>query len=121
MKRIRSSLVLFAASVVIAGAAPPQDGSASFHREMLTNSTGRIPLNLIPEPRLDLGPNTRLTGLFVDCAMPRQTWAMLNSSAPAQNLQAPVPPSLLPVTIPRRMNDPAVHEANFALLQLSFP
>ncbi|MDD5138866.1 MAG: hypothetical protein PHY43_01240 [Verrucomicrobiales bacterium] len=122
MRGVRNSLVLFAAGVVIAGAAPVQDESASFYQEMLTNSTARITLEMNAEPQLELGSNLQLTGLFVDCVMPQETWDMLDPSVPsARNPQELVPPSLLPVMPLRPINDPAVHEPDFALLRLSFP
>ena len=112
---------MFAASAGIAGAAPPPDTSTSFYREMLKDSTGRTPLYMTTEPRLDLGPNARLTGFFVDCAMPQQTWEMLNPPAPAGSLPKTVPPSLLPVMPLPPISNPAVQEPDFALLRLSFP
>jgi hypothetical protein len=115
-------LVLMAAGVLIAGAGPVQDEqSASFHQEMLTNATAPLILDLSAAPKFTLGPNTQLTGLFVDLAMPQQTWTMLDRSVPSQNSQEPVPPSRLPVMPPQPLSNPAVHEANFALVRLSFP
>jgi len=122
MKTVCNSLVLFAASVVIAGAAPVPDApSASVYHERLTNSIAPMTLSIKAEPEFVLGPNTRLTGLFVDCAMPQQTWDMLNPSVPSRNPQQAVPPSLLPVMPLRSISNPAVHEADFAVLRLSFP
>jgi hypothetical protein len=106
---------------MIAGVAPAQDASVSFHQEILTNSTAPLILDLSAEPEFVLGPNTQLTGLFVACAMPQQTWNMLDPSVPSRHPQAPVPPSLLPVMPLHPISNPAVHEADFAVLRLSFP
>ena len=122
MKGVRDSLVLFAASVIIAGAAPVQDEeSASVYQEMLTNAATVITLDIKAEPEFVLGSNARLTGLFVDCLKPQQAWDMLDPSVPSRNPQAPIPPSRLPVLPPHPMSYPAVHEPDFALLRLSFP
>lgn len=122
MKGVRNSLLLCAVSVVIAGAAPVQDEqSASVYHERLTNSTAPITLSIKAEPEFTLGPNLQLTGLLVDGARPQQTGDMLNPSVPSGNLQKSVPPSLLPVMPLRPISNPAVHEADFAVLRLSFP
>ena len=121
MKGVHNFFVLFATSVAIAGAAPVQDESASFTQEMLTYSNTRIPLEMNAEPVMTLGSNLQLDGLFVDCMMPQETWNMLDPSVPVLNPQPLLPPSLLPVTAPRPLSNPAVHEANFAVLRLSFP
>ena len=122
MKGIRNSLVLFAASVVMAGTALAQDQSISFDQILQAQSAAGVTWDVKGEPTVTLGPNTRLTGLFVDCFAPQQTWAMLNPSVPSRNLQTPLPTYLLPVTVPRPMSDPAaVHGTDFLLLRLSFP
>jgi len=124
MKGVRNSLVLFAASVVIAGAepvAPVVDESATFSQQLLTYSSVRAPLELNAEPQVSLGSNLQLDGLFVFCVKPQETWNMLDPSVPVLNPQKQVPPSLLPVTAPQPLNNAAVHEANFVLLRLSFP
>ena len=65
MKGVRNSLLLCAASVVIAGAAPVQDEqSASVYHERLTNSTAPITLSIKAEPEFTLGPNLQLTAYF---------------------------------------------------------
>jgi hypothetical protein len=112
---------LFAASVLIAGAAPVEDQTASFYQQMLTYSTPRTPLEINAEPELTFGPSLQFDGLLVDCIMPQETWNMLDPSVPVLNAQTPVPPSLLPVLPARPLSNPAVHEANFAVLRLSFP
>ncbi|HXI68976.1 MAG TPA: hypothetical protein VNN22_01325 [Verrucomicrobiae bacterium] len=121
MKGNSNHLVLFAASFMIAEVAPAQDASMSLHQEMLTNSAASIPLQMETGPKFDLGPNLQLTGLFVDCAMPQQTWNMLDPSLPSLNPAEPVPPSRLPVMPLPPISNPAVHEADFAVLRLSFP
>jgi len=122
MKAVRNSFVLFAASVVMSGAAQAQVESALFHEGMPTNSIASITLEMKTEPQLVLGSSMQFTGLFVDCVTPQQTWAMLNPSVPARNPQKPLPPSVLPVKAPSDVNSNlAVHEPDFALLRLSFP
>lgn len=121
MKGVRNYLVLCAASFMIAGVAPAQDASVSFHQETLTNSTFNITLKLEADPKLQWGPNLELTGLFVDLLRPQQTLMMLDPAVPSRNPTQPVPPSLLPVLPLQPLSHPAVHEANFALLRLSFP
>ena len=113
---------MFAAGVVMAGTAPAQDGSASFDRTMQAYSNEGMVLDVKAEPTLTLGAHTQVTGLLMDCSAPRQTWAMLDPFVPSQNPPAPVPPSMLPVTVPCSGDDPAaVHGANFMLLRFSFP
>jgi len=73
------------------------------------------------EPQVALGSGTHLSGLFIDCVTPRETWGMLNPSVPARDLPEPIPPYLLPVTAPSPINDPTVHQLDFALFRLSFP
>ena len=109
---------------MLAGTASAQDNdkSAAFDQGVQTNSTASITLDLKREPQLVLGVNTRITGLIVDCATPQQTWSMLNPSAPAQNPQPALPPSVLPLKALRAFNSNlAVHEPDFAIIQLSFP
>jgi len=116
--------MLFAASVMIAGAepvAPVMDESASFTQQLLTYSSVRTPLEMNAEPQVSLGSNLQLDGLFVFCVKPQETWNMLNPSVPVLNPQKSVPPSLLPVTAPQPLNNPAVHAANFVVLRLSIP
>ncbi len=121
MKGMSNKLALFAASFMIAGVALAQDKSVSFHQETVTNSTTNITFKLESEPKLQLGPNSELTGLFVDLLRPQETLMMLDPSVPSKNLTSPVPPSLLPVMPLQPLSNPAVHEANFAFLRLSFP
>lgn len=122
MKGVRNSVVLLAASVVMTGAAPTPDKSAAFDQAMQAFPSASITLDLKREPQLVLGTSTRITGLIVDCASPQRTWSMLNPSVPARNPQASLPPQkVLPVQAPRAFSSNlAVHEPDFAVIQLSF-
>jgi len=122
MSGVRNSLTLFAAGVVMAGTVQAQDKSASFSQIIQTNSNLAFTVDGRREPTLQLGSNTSLSGLFVDCSKPAQTWAMLVPSGPALDPQVAVPPARLPVSVPRSINDPAaVQGADFVILRLSFP
>ena len=111
--------MLFVVGVATAAGEPLLDQSVSFHQEMLTNSTTPLIVEQA-EPEFMMGPNTHITGLIVDCAMPLETWDMLNPAVHSPPLEPQIPPSLMPLTPPPRAGDPAVHEANFALLRFSF-
>jgi hypothetical protein len=124
MRGVSYSLVLLAASIVIVRAepaAPLPDQLVSFSQEMLTYAHQREPQEMNAEPGFKLDSNLQFDGLLVDCFMPQETWNMLDPSVPVLHPQEPVPPSLLPVTAPRSLSNPAVHEADFAVLRLSFP
>ena len=126
MNGVYNSIVLLTASVLLAGAAPgpdQPDKSASFDQGKPLTFTAKITLDLKREPQLVLGNSTRITGLIVDCLAPQQTWAMLNPTVPAPDLQRSwlrTGPSA--VKAARSSNDNlAVHEPDLALLRLSFP
>ena len=103
---------------VLAGSDQTQGGTVMFNQKMHGNTT----LEAMMEPQLILGSSTRVTGLYVDCLQPQQTWNMLTASARTRDLPAPIPPYLLPVTAPHPFNsDLAVHEPDFAVLRLSLP
>jgi|SRR5882757_932971 len=125
MKRVRYSLVWLAARVMVASAAPVPSGmdesSASFYQELLTYSASSITSAAKPEPEMTLGARHHMTGLLVDLLHPKETWNMLDPSVPSRKQPAPDAPSSQSVTLPMRMNDPAVHEADFVLLRVSFP
>jgi hypothetical protein len=126
MKAVRNSLVLLAASVTLSGAAPvqnatAQDKSAWIFQDLPTNTIDSITLGLPPEPKLVLGSQTLISGLFVDLMQPKQTWSMLNPPVPAKDLPKPIPPDLLPKTAIQPNHDLAVHEPNFVPFRLSFP
>ena len=122
MSGMRQSLVLVAASFLLAGSAMAQDEFNWFNHYANSNLAPGIIWNGNPEPSLKLGSGVELTGFFIDCLAPWQTWAMLTSSSPAQNPQKLIPPHLLPMKELRPINDLAVnHESHFVLFRLSFP
>ena len=123
MKGIRINLVLVAAGVVIAGVVQAQEKAVLSHQNVSSptaNSSTNITLRMKTEPKLAWGSRTQVSGLFVDLIKPQQTWVMLNPPKPAWELPRPTPRHLLPVTAPQRINDPTVHELDFALLRFSF-
>jgi len=114
--------MMFAVGVLVAGTVQAQDKSASFNQIIQSNSTVKYTLEIKGEPTIQLGSNMWFSGLFVDCLKPTEAWAMLNTSAPAKDAQATLPPSELPIIVPHSINDPAdVPGAEFVLLRLSFP
>ncbi len=123
MKGVRKNAVLVVAGFVLAGTALAQDESVlSFDQGTSAYFATNIALERQMEPQLVLGTRTRITGLIVDCALPRQTWTMLNSSSPGRILSKSLPPSMLPVKVPCTFNgNLTVHDADFALIQFSFP
>jgi hypothetical protein len=121
MKTLLNSLAWLAAGVVLTGAAQAQDKGVLFHQGTGTDASARITLEMNTEPQMTLDSGTQVSGLFVDLMRPQQTWAMLDPSAPAENLSGPAPRLLPPLTAPRQFNDdPTVHDLNFALLRFSF-
>jgi hypothetical protein len=105
-------------SPALAGIDQTQGGTVMFNQKMQANTT----LEAMMEPRLILGSSTRVTGLYVDCLQPQQTWNMLTASAVTRVQPESIPPYLLLVTAPHPFNnDLAVHEPDFAVLRLSLP
>ncbi len=122
MKAACKNVVMIAASVVLAGAMFAQDKSASIDQSVQLFSKPTITFGLQREPQFMLG-STRVTGLLVDCAMPLQTWAMLNPPVVMRGSQMPMRPpvSVLPLKAPVINNgDLAVHEPDFDFLQFRF-
>jgi len=120
MKAACPKAVLIVASVMLTGAVSAQDKFASFDQGVPLLAKPTIALDLKQEPQFMLG-STRVAGLFVDCTMPLQTWAMLNPQDSMRQAQIPVRPSLLPLKAPVINNgDLAVHEPDFDFLQFRF-
>ena len=121
MNGIHINLALVTAGVVLAGAVQAQEKAVLSHQNVSSpTSNSNITLQMKTEPKLAWGSRTQVSGLFVDLIKPQQTWVMLNPPKPAWELPKPTPRHLLPVTAPRPINDPTVHELDFALLRLSF-
>jgi hypothetical protein len=134
-----------AAGGVLAGAAPPtavQSGvpsalpagtnqfipSVQVQSElsrpgMATNAVANIALyqDLTMEPRLAWGSNRRVSGLFVDLIRPQQTWDMLLAPGAAPGPVRSEPAWPVTQTVCRPDGDQGVHDANFAILRVSFP
>jgi hypothetical protein len=122
MKGIRTSLLCFTASVVMAGTVPAQDALMWFNQGRSGDSTSGITWQKKLEPTLKLGSSLEMTGLIMDCLAPHQTWAMLTSSTAATSTQSAPPPSRLLILPAAAIGDPVVnHESTFVLLRLSFP
>jgi len=90
---------------------------------MATNAVANLAIyqDLTAEPKLVWGSNRRVSGLFVDLIRPQQTWDMLLApgTAPGPIRSAPVWP--VTQTVGRPEGDQGAHDANFAILKVSFP
>ena len=105
------------ASDMVNDTAQLQTEATLLHVATLTKMTGTNLSQLPVEPQFVLGTNTLVTGLAIDILQPKQTWKMLNPTAPAKDLAKSIivtPPVVAPNTINGNL---AVHDADFAVLR----
>lgn len=111
--------------ILTAATALAQDKSALNRQGISTNSPSAVTMDVKAQPSVPWGDHTQVSGMFIDCVQPRQTWSLLNPEMPAPALPPSQPQAQLqtqvPITPSNRDSDVENRGPNFAILRFSFP
>jgi hypothetical protein len=119
------NLALFAGCMILTATALAQDNSALTRQGTSTNSSSAVTMDVKTQPSVPWADHMQVSGLFIDCVQPRQTWSLLNPATPSPAL----PPlqseaqlqTQVPITPSNRDSNVENRGPNFAVLRFSFP
>ena len=119
MLRGYKHFILIVAAVALVCSLCAQDNTASYHTLISTNAVAKPTPELSSTPHAVVGTNMLVTGLLVDLAKPKQTWAMMNPTNAIRTVSEARPAASLRNSALFNGNL-AVHEPDFAVVSFHF-